>query len=697
MSQITSKGTWSYEYDFLGNRIASVHDGVRTEYLVDPSGRGNVVGEYHGEGNLVAHYTQGFGLASRVDAAGQAAYYSFDAAGNTTELTSPTGSVLNSYSYLPFGEALRATETVINPFRYVGQLGVMRDGSGLDYMRHRWYAPEQGRFTQPDPIGLAGGTNLYAYVGNDPESLVDPSGLGGPSQNITGEQNFADQLTQLNKELKIQQTTVARFQADITGLDTVGAEISAAREASALANGSHVANYGEEFGMAVRNPRIAFPAVKPAEVPAARPTGGLNSAGAAVVIGVGLEVGGNAFSQLSYFRSTGEMAPCVDSVAIIPGVIDIDLPHSLQACEDPGSNVLDKLLNDLLHPLQRVTIKLQDVAEDPNDIIGPAGFGPQGYIDPQAPLAYHIDFQNKPDALGPAEEVVVTHVLAADLDLDTFELGPFGFGDLIIDVPANRQFYSTRLDLRSTRGVFVDITAKLNRATHTATWTFQALDPETMDLPSDPSVGFLPPDRTAPEGQGFVTFNVRARANLASGTRIDALATIVFDTNAPLNTAAIFNTLDSGSPSSRVAALPPLVNSGFTVMWSGADEIGGSGLASFDVLVSDNGGSFSPWQTGTTQTSATFTGQAEHNYRFYSIAKDNVGHAEVAPTTADATTLVTILIPWQNILNRFDVDDSRDVSPLDVLVVINDLNTNGFEKLPLFSSVLTHRRIARTS
>src|SRR5262249_30609990 len=66
---------------------------------------------------------------------------------------------------------------VANPFKYVGQLGVMRDDSGLDYMRNRWYAPNQGRFTQRDPIGLAGGTNLYAYVGNAPTNQVDPLGL----------------------------------------------------------------------------------------------------------------------------------------------------------------------------------------------------------------------------------------------------------------------------------------------------------------------------------------------------------------------------------------------------------------------------------------------------------------------------------------------------------------------------------------
>ena len=36
----TSTDTWSFEYDALGNRVASTHNGVRTEYLVDASGAG---------------------------------------------------------------------------------------------------------------------------------------------------------------------------------------------------------------------------------------------------------------------------------------------------------------------------------------------------------------------------------------------------------------------------------------------------------------------------------------------------------------------------------------------------------------------------------------------------------------------------------------------------------------------------------
>ena len=94
----------------------------------------------------------------------------------------------------------------------------------------------------------------------------------------------------------------------------------------------------------------------------------------------------------------------------------------------------------------------------------------------------------------------------------------------------------------------------------------------------------------------------------------------------------------------RAASQPlPAVTSStsFLVSWSGTDDADGhpgSGIASYDVFVSDNGGAFTPFQTRTTQTSAPFAGQVGHTYSFYSVATDNVGHVQPTPTSAQATT-----------------------------------------------------------
>jgi RHS repeat-associated protein len=52
-----------------------------------------------------------------------------------------------------------------------------RDGTGTFYRRNRHYDPATGLFTQEDPIGLAGGLNLYGYANGDPVNFSDPFGL----------------------------------------------------------------------------------------------------------------------------------------------------------------------------------------------------------------------------------------------------------------------------------------------------------------------------------------------------------------------------------------------------------------------------------------------------------------------------------------------------------------------------------------
>lgn len=52
-----------------------------------------------------------------------------------------------------------------------------REKSGTLYRRNRYYDPLTGRFTQEDPIGLAGGLNLYGYANGDPVTYSDPFGL----------------------------------------------------------------------------------------------------------------------------------------------------------------------------------------------------------------------------------------------------------------------------------------------------------------------------------------------------------------------------------------------------------------------------------------------------------------------------------------------------------------------------------------
>ncbi len=97
------------------------------------------------------------------------------------------------------------------------------------------------------------------------------------------------------------------------------------------------------------------------------------------------------------------------------------------------------------------------------------------------------------------------------------------------------------------------------------------------------------------------------------------------------------------APTSSVSPLPTIsVSTQVAVQWSGQDISGGSGIATYDVYVQDNGGVFTLWQSNTTATSAIYAGVPGNTYGFYSVATDKTGNPEVKAPAADASTLVQI-------------------------------------------------------
>jgi uncharacterized repeat protein (TIGR01451 family) len=282
---------------------------------------------------------------------------------------------------------------------------------------------------------------------------------------------------------------------------------------------------------------------------------------------------------------------------------------------------------------------------DPNALLGPAGFGPENFIQPPGtlPLPYTIDFEN--DGTAAAQDVTVTEQLDANLDWSTFQLSSFGFGKVNILIPAGLTQDQTTVSYQNTDGssLKVLVTLDFNVQTGLLTVNFDSLDPGTGQAPTGVFDGFLPPDDSGGVGEGFISYTVQARGGLTTGATIREQAAVVFDTNLPLNTAPVLNTIDSGPPASAVQALPPSETTpSFTVTWSGQDDPGGSGISSFALYVSDNGGRFTLWQSFPgTQTSAVYSGQVGHNYAFYSVATDNVGLTQPTPASAQASTTVS--------------------------------------------------------
>ncbi|AEG01997.1 RHS repeat-associated core domain-containing protein [Methylomonas methanica] len=176
--RLISQGNQSYVYDGVGNRIKATRNGQVTKYVYDAAG--NLLAEADQNNTITRYYIYGQGLTAMVDAqTGQLYVYHFDGTGHTVAITDQSQHTVNTYAYDPYGKLMAQTETIQQPFKYAGQVGIQAEGNNLYYMRARYYDADTGRFISEDPIGHQGGLNLYAYVRGNPIMAVDPSGLLG--------------------------------------------------------------------------------------------------------------------------------------------------------------------------------------------------------------------------------------------------------------------------------------------------------------------------------------------------------------------------------------------------------------------------------------------------------------------------------------------------------------------------------------
>jgi len=165
----------NYRYDGLGRRIEKEVDSVVTQYIYDNE---DILLELDGSNNILARYTHGPGIDEPLvmEKAGQSFVYHADGLGSITEISDSTGALKQLYTYSSFGKIESQTDpNFTQPYTFTGR--EFDSETGNHFYRARYYDPSTGRFLQQDPIGLAGGINLFIYVDNDPLNLVDPYGL----------------------------------------------------------------------------------------------------------------------------------------------------------------------------------------------------------------------------------------------------------------------------------------------------------------------------------------------------------------------------------------------------------------------------------------------------------------------------------------------------------------------------------------
>jgi hypothetical protein len=275
---------------------------------------------------------------------------------------------------------------------------------------------------------------------------------------------------------------------------------------------------------------------------------------------------------------------------------------------------------------------------DPNEKYT-VGAGSEGYITGDATIEYVIMFENKATATAAAQQVTVTDDLDPNLDLTTLEVGPIGFNEVEIDVPVGLQYFEKEGVIVATDPNPVKIHVQFNSSTRRITWLIESVDATTGGLPEDPLSGFLPPNDAEHRGEGYVSFRIRAKENIPTGSVLLNKANIVFDVNEPILTPEVTNTIDLDAPVSGIEDLPAETTGRTVVIQPVGSDEGGSGIGVHNIYVSDNGGPYQFWRS-TSESTVEFTGKCGHTYMFYNVATDLVGNVGDTPAAPQAVTKI---------------------------------------------------------
>lgn len=117
-------------------------------------------------------------------ASGEIYFYHFNRHGHTMAITDQSGDIVNAYAYSATGEIIGKQENIENRFTFLGAFGGIRLDDNYCLTGFRVYSARQGRYLQPDPLGIVTGTNPYLYAANNPVKGIDPLGLDGQEETV---------------------------------------------------------------------------------------------------------------------------------------------------------------------------------------------------------------------------------------------------------------------------------------------------------------------------------------------------------------------------------------------------------------------------------------------------------------------------------------------------------------------------------
>jgi len=170
-----------FNYDAFGKcRVMMVNEDETTWYRWHTGCQewGGTLMEYHDPDvdwdieDLYATYIPG--LAEVMESDGSYRYHYHDKLGSVRRIRDDDRDSLAQYEYNPYGDVYSQSGTEALNFGFAGMRWM--DDAQMYLTLHRFYSPDMHRWTIRDPLGLADGPNLYAYVKDNPVNYKDPVG-----------------------------------------------------------------------------------------------------------------------------------------------------------------------------------------------------------------------------------------------------------------------------------------------------------------------------------------------------------------------------------------------------------------------------------------------------------------------------------------------------------------------------------------
>lgn len=322
---------------------------------------------------------------------------------------------------------------------------------------------------------------------------------------------------------------------------------------------------------------------------------------------------------------------------------------------------------------------------DPNELVGSAGYDVKKWVSVNDRLGYTIRFENDPRmATAPAQNVFVRMPVDPKININSLQLGEIGFGSFRFTIPPGNSYYATRLDVRDSLGLYVDLTAGIDVVHNELFWRFRSIDPVTSLTPTNANSGFLPVNDTTGnshdtipgKGEGYVSFTIKPLSTDQTGDTAYGKASIVFDTENPIETNSWTNTIDAVAPVSRINSALVFKDT-VTLHWSGTDDVNGSGIKEYALYYAENNSVFTLYQQHITNTNTKFVGTLGKTYCFFILASDNAGNKEPLKTACEASAVLSLNIVLPISWLYFNVKESGQDALLN-WATTSEVNTSYF-------------------